>query len=81
MEEIETARRDRGKKKIAASEIQAEPKEDNEIPEKLMEQALSLFEIGVREQKIVGILQTDSKTLVKVRNKLIEERKINKRRN
>lgn len=58
-----------------------ESKEEIEISEELIENILELLRTGVREQRIVGILEIEFKTLEQIRNQLIAERKNNKRRN
>ena len=58
-----------------------EDTEETEITEELKDKVSDLLIIGVREQRITGILNIDFKSLETIRNQLIQKRKSNKRRN
>ena len=54
------------------------PEEDSNITEELVRKVLELYKIGVRQQRIVGILNIEFKTLERIRNRLIAEGQLTK---
>ena len=65
-------------RKEKSNTVQEGPKIDNNISEELVEKVLELFTIGVRQQRIVGILNIEFKTLERIRDRLIKNGKLTK---
>ena len=79
--EKEKTTQDRKQREASKKTKKKEPKQETEITEELKKKVLDLLLIGVREQRIIGILNIEFKTLETIRNQLIVERESNKKRN
>lgn len=79
--EKEKTEQDKKQREALKSNKKKAPKQETEITEELKDKVSDLLIIGVREQRITGILNIDFKSLETIRNQLIQKRKSNKRRN
>ena len=79
--EKEKTEQDKKQREALKSNKKKAPKQETEITEELKDKVSDLLIIGVREQRITGILNIDFKSLETIRNQLIEERESNKKRN
>ena len=62
--EKEKATQDRKQREASKKTKKKEPKQETEITEELKKKVLDLLLIGVREQRIIGILNIEFKTKI-----------------